>query len=70
MRARWGQFVTEERPLTDEMKKMLTRLADGQVTSVGMEYVSLRGLEMRGLARCVGGMKTYEITEAGRDHQR
>lgn len=65
MRARWGKFVTEDRPLTPAMTEMLARLRLGPVTSRGMEYSTLRGLELRGLARCVSG-KSYEITEAGK----
>lgn len=63
MRARWGQFVTENRPMTPAMTEMLHRLRCGPVTARGMEYSTLRGLELRGFARCVSG-KTYEIRES------
>lgn len=65
MRSRWGKWVTNKRPLTSAMTSMLERLRFGPVTAWGMEYSTLRGLELRGLARCVSG-KTYEITEAGK----
>lgn len=69
MRARWGKFVTESRPLTTAMTAMLERLRQGPVTAQGMEYSTLRGLELRGLARCVSG-KSYEIKETVDDNQR
>ncbi len=69
MRARWGRFVNESRPLTTAMTAMLERLRLGPVTAQGMEYSTLRGLELRGMARCVSG-KIYEIKEAVDDNQR
>jgi hypothetical protein len=51
------------------MTAMLERLRLGPVTAQGMEYSTLRGLELRGMARCVSG-KIYEIKEAVDDNQR